>query len=120
MLALLICSAIQAAGWWKPVVAASDTPDLPAYLLLLARIFLAAWLLVAVQLWIALRFASFVTALALGIGGTLFAVVATSAKNRGLPAVADPGQPAASDPSRAQLTLLLGFAGGCVALVAMT
>ena len=94
VLALLTCSAIQAAGWWKPVVAASGTPDLPAYLLLLARIFLAAWLLVAVQLWIALRFASFVPALALGIGGTFFAVVATSAKNRGLPAVADPGQPA--------------------------
>lgn len=48
--------------------------------LLVAAAFLVAWLLVAVQLWIALRYASFVPVLAVGIGSTFFAVVATSAK----------------------------------------
>jgi ABC-2 type transport system permease protein len=36
--------------------------------------------MVAIQLWTALRFGSFVPALVAGIGGTFFSVVATSAK----------------------------------------
>ncbi|MDI1253076.1 ABC transporter permease [Thermomonas sp.] len=119
-LALMTWLAVQAAGWWKPTVAASGAPDIATYLLLLGRIFLAAWLLVAVQLWIALRYVNFVPALAAGIGGTFFAVVATSAKIGVFLPWQIPVNQLASDPSRAQLTLLLGFAGGCVALVAMT
>lgn len=119
-LALMTWLAVQAAGWWKPAVAASGAPDIATYLLLLGRIFLAAWLLVSVQLWIALRYVNFVPALAAGIGGTFFAVVATSAKIGVFLPWQIPVNQLASDPSRAQLTLLLGFAGGCVALVAMT
>lgn len=119
-LALLTWLAAQSAGWWKPAVAATGTPDITAYLLLLGRIFLAAWLLVAVQLWIALRYASFVPALAAGIGGTFFAVVATSAKIGVFLPWQIPVNQLASDPSRAYLALLFGFAGGCITLVAMT
>jgi ABC-2 type transport system permease protein len=36
--------------------------------------------MIAIQFWAAMRFSSFVPALALGIGGTFFAVVATGAK----------------------------------------
>lgn len=118
-LASLTWGAVLMAGWWKPAVAASGTPDLLAYLLLLGRIFLAAWLLVAVQLWIALRYASFVPALAVGIGGTFFAVVATSAKVGAVLPWQIPVNQLASDPTRAHLTLALGFAGGCVALAVM-
>lgn len=119
-LALLTPLSVLMAGWLEPAIAASGTLDLPAYFVLLMRIFLAAWLLVAVQLWIALRFASFVPALAVGIGGTFFAVVATSAKIGAVLPWQIPVNQLASDPARAQLTLALGFAGGILALAIMT
>lgn len=119
-LALLTPLSVMLAGWFNPAVAATGMPDFMAYLVLLGRIFLAAWLLVAVQLWIALRYASFVPALAVGIGGTFFAVVATSAKIGAVLPWQIPVNQLATDPARAQLSLLLGFAGGCVVLVAMT
>lgn len=119
LLALLSLSAVALAGWWKPAVAASGTPDLAAYALLLARVFVAAWLLVAVQLWIALRYASFVPALATGIGGTFFAVVATSAKAGMWMPWQIPVNQLAADPARADLTLALGCAGGAVTFALM-
>jgi ABC-2 type transport system permease protein len=119
LLALMTLSAVALAGWWKPAVAASGHPDLAAYALLLARIFVAAWLLVAVQLWIALRYASFVPALATGIGGTFFAVVATSAKAGIVLPWQIPVNQLAADPARADLTLVLGCIGGCVAFALM-
>ncbi len=64
----------------KPAVAPIAEPDLAGAAWLLTKVFLAAILMVAIQFWTALRFSSFVPALALGIGGTFFAVVATSAK----------------------------------------
>jgi ABC-2 type transport system permease protein len=119
LLGLLSALAVQLAGWWKPAVAASGSPDFAAYAMLLGRIFLAAWLLVAVQLWIALRYASFVPALATGIGGTFFAVVATSARVGVVLPWQIPVNQLASDPSRARLTLALGCIGGCVAFALM-
>ena len=119
LLALLAILAVQAAGWWKPVVAATGSPDIAGYLLLLGRIFLAAWLLVAVQLWIALRYASFVPALAVGIGGTFFAVVATSAKVGVVLPWQIPVNQLAADPARAQLALTLGCVGGMAAFALM-
>ena len=110
---------MELAGWWKPAAAATGSPDIAGYLLLLGRIFLAAWLLVAVQLWIALRYASFVPALATGIGGTFFAVVATSAKIGVVLPWQIPVNQLASDPARAQLALLLGCIGGFIAFAAM-
>ena len=119
LLALLSTAAVMLAGWWKPAVAASGAPDFAAYALLLARVFVAAWLLVAVQLWIALRYASFVPALATGIGGTFFAVVATSAKAGMLLPWQIPVNQLAAEPARADLTLALGCAGGAVAFALM-
>jgi ABC-2 type transport system permease protein len=118
-LALLTMLAVEAAGLIKPAVAAIGTPDIGGYLALLGRIFLAAWLLVAVQLWIALRYASFVPALAVGIGGTFFAVVATSAKIGAFLPWQIPVNQLASDPARAQLALALGCIGGCAVFAAM-
>lgn len=119
LLALLTLLAATGAGWLKPAVAATGAMDIAGYLTLLGRIFLAAWLLVAVQLWIALRYASFVPALAVGIGGTFFAVVATSAKIGMLLPWQLPVNQLASDPQRAQLTLLLGALGGVTVFVLM-
>jgi len=119
LLALLSLAAGRLAGWWQPAVAASGAPDLAGYALLLARIFVAAWLLVAVQLWIALRFASFVPALATGIAGTFFAVVATSAKVGVVLPWQIPVNQLATDPARADLALAVGALGGAVAFALM-
>ena len=119
LLAVLTLLAVELAGALKPAVAAVGPLDVVAYLQLLGRVFLSAWLLVAVQLWIALRHASFVPALAVGIGGTFFAVVATSAKAGVFLPWQIPVNQLASDPARAQFALLLGMIGGCIALTAM-
>ena len=119
LLALLTLLAATGAGWLKPAVAATGAMDIAGYLTLLGRIFLAAWLLVAVQLWIALRYASFVPALATGIGGTFFAVVATSAKIGVVLPWQIPVNQLASDPARAQFALALGCIGGCAVFAAM-
>ena len=119
LLALLTLLAVEAAGMLKPAVAPRDAAQVGAYLLLLGRIFLAAWLLVAVQLWIALRYASFVPALAVGIGGTFFAVVATSAKVGAVLPWQIPVNQLATDPMRVQFTLAVGCIGGCAMFAAM-
>jgi ABC-2 type transport system permease protein len=119
VLAALTFAAVAAATWLEPAIAPTGALDVIGYLALLGRIFLAAWLLVAVQLWIALRYASFVPALATGIGGTFFAVVATSAKIGVLLPWQIPINQLASDPFRAQVALAIGLGGGCVALLAM-
>lgn len=118
-LAILTLLAVDLVGTIKPAVAATGPLDTLAYLQMLGRVFLSAWLLVAVQLWIALRCASFVPALAVGIGGTFFAVVATSAKIGVVLPWQIPVNQLASDPARAQFALLLGMIGGCIALTAM-
>ena len=118
-LAILTLLAVDLVGTIKPAVAATGPLDTLAYLQMLGRVFLSAWLLVAVQLWIALRYASFVPALAVGIGGTFFAVVATSAKIGVVLPWQIPVNQLASDPARAQLALLLGCIGGCIAFAAM-
>ena len=81
-----------------------------------ARIFAAGALLTAIQLWAALRFRSFVPGLVLGIGGTFFAVVATSAKNGVFMPWQMPVNVLATDPARADLALMLGLGGGVVVL----
>ena len=118
-LVVLTCIAGEAAHWFKPAVVATGSPGFAQQFLLLGRIFLSSWLLVAVQLWIALRYASFVPALAAGIGGTFFAVVATSAKIGAILPWQIPINQLASDPVRAQLALGLGYAGGCVVFALM-
>ena len=118
-LAILTLLAVDLVGTIKPAVAATGPLDTLAYLQMLGRVFLSAWLLVAVQLWIALRYASFVPALAVGIGGTFFAVVATSAKIGVVLPWQIPVNQLASDPARAQLALALGAIGGCIAFAAM-
>lgn len=119
LLVALASLAVVGAGIAKPAVVASGVPDFAGHLRLLGRIFLAAWLLVALQLWIALRWASFVPALATGIAGTFFAVVATSAKFGVVMPWQIPINQMASDPARADLALALGFGGGIVAFALM-
>jgi hypothetical protein len=119
LVALLTVLAVNTAGWIKPEIAAPGSADLAPYLQLLARIFLSGWLLVAVQLWIALHYSSFVPTLAVGIGGTFFAVVATAAKIGVVLPWQIPVNQLVADPARSGLALLIGFVGGCVVLALM-
>ena len=86
-------------------------------LILLGKVMLAATLMIAIQLWIALRFASFVPALALGIGGTFFSVVATSAKAGRVLPLADAGQHAGQGGLAGETALALGGGLGVAVLV---
>ena len=73
-------AAVSLAGMIKPIAAPGDVFHLARYVRTLGMMFAAGLLLIAIQMWIALRYASFVPGLVVGIAGTFFAVVATSAK----------------------------------------
>jgi ABC-2 type transport system permease protein len=85
----------------------------------LAKMFAGALLLIAVQLWAALRFRSFVPPLVLGIGGTFVAVVATGSDYGPYFPWLIATNALATDPARAQLALTVGVVGGVVAVAAM-
>ena len=113
---MLAAGAGALAGLIKPGIAPTGVIDWSAMAWLHARIFAAGALLTAIQLWAALRFRSFVPGLVLGIGGTFFAVVATSAKNGVFMPWQMPVNVLATDPARADLALMLGLGGGVVVL----
>lgn len=77
---LFTWGAVSLAATIKPVLTPIGAFDLGAQSILLGKVLLAATLMIAIQFWVALRFSSFVPALAIGIGGTFFSVVATAAK----------------------------------------
>jgi ABC-2 type transport system permease protein len=78
--------------------------------------FMGSILLIAIQLWAALRFRSFVPPLVLGISGTFVAVAATSAKEGPYFPWLIPTNALASDPARANLAIQIGLYGGLVLL----
>lgn len=112
-------TAVEAASAIKPAVRPEDAPDLGMHALILVKMLGASMLLIALQLWMALRFSSFVPGLALGIGGTFFAVVATSAEAGVFMPWQMPVNMLASDAWRADVALTLGGAGGLLAILLM-
>ena len=109
----------QTGGWLRPEVAARGAFPAADFASKLALILAAGLLLIAVQLWTALRFRSFVPGLVLGIGGTFFAVVATGAKEGVFLPWQMPINMMGTDPARVQMALALGSIGGVVAMLAM-
>lgn len=86
---------------------------------LLGRMFLSALLLIAIQLWAALRFRSFVPPLVLGIAGTFVGVAATGSEYGIWFPWLIPTNALASDPVRAEIALAVGGLGGLAALALM-
>lgn len=82
---------------------------------LIATMFAGSLLLIAVQLWAALRFRSFVPPLVIGIGGTFVAVAATASKQGAFFPWLIPTNALASDPQRAATAIDLGLYGGLAA-----
>ncbi|WP_292030867.1 ABC transporter permease [Brevundimonas sp. UBA2416] len=116
---LMVWGAVTLAAVLKPELTPTGPFDLAAYARTMGLMFLAGLLMIALQLWTALRFASFVPGLVLGIGGTFFAVVATSAKEGVFLPWQMPVNMLASEAWRMNTALGLGCGLGLVALVAM-
>jgi ABC-2 type transport system permease protein len=114
---LLTWASISAAVTIKPAVTPTGTVDVAKLLILNLKVVAAATLMIAIQLWAALRFASFVPALALGIGGTFFSVVATSAKEGVFFPWQMPVNMLAKEAWRGETALALGGGLGAVVLV---
>lgn len=102
-----------------PALAPTGDPDLMAFAGLTARIYAAGLLMVVIQLWIALRFANFVPGLAVGIGGTFFAVIATSSRVGVFMPWQMPVNMLSPIDWRWQSALAIGLIGGIVLLAAM-
>jgi lantibiotic transport system permease protein len=115
---LLTFGAMSLAGTIKPAVAPIGDPDFPRFILLNVKVVAAALLLIAIQFWTAVRFSSFVPALALGIGGTFFSVVATAAKQGVFFPWQMPVNMLATQAWRVETALALGGGLGLVALIA--
>jgi len=121
----VMSAAVLAMTWGAVTLAAAIKPrltptgpfELALYAGLFGRIYLAAVLMIAIQLWVALRYASFVPALAVGIGGTFFSVVATSAKQGVFFPWQMPVNMLATEAWRVQTALGLGLGLGMVVMV---
>jgi hypothetical protein len=114
-----------ASGWLtslvRPELAPTGALDLASYIRTLAMMWASSLLMIAVQLWVALRFSSFVPGLMLGIAGTFFAVVATGAKEGVFMPWQMPVNVTAFGPEawRVPVALGLGGIGGLTALALM-
>jgi ABC-2 type transport system permease protein len=97
----------------------TGTFDAKANLWLLLRMFEGSLLLIAIQLWAALRFRSFVPPLVIGIGGTFVAVVATGSRQGAYFPWLIPTNALASDPARGEMAIALGLWGGIAVLLLM-
>lgn len=114
----LTWGAVTLAATLKPAIAPTGVFDFGGQGILLGKVLFAAILMIAIQFWVALRFSSFVPALAIGIGGTFFSVVATAAKQGVFFPWQMPVNMLATEPWRVNTALGLGCGLGLVALVA--
>ncbi len=97
----------------------TGTYDLAGHAKLLGTMFLGSLLLIAIQLWAALRFRSFVPPLVIGIGGTFVAVAATGSRQGAFFPWLIPTNALATDPARAEMAISLGLWGGLALALVM-
>lgn len=121
LLALLTATAVLVGGTliggWALSLLAPDlgfaaTPDVAALARDAGALFLAAWLLLALQSWVALRWPSLVVALGVGVGGTFVALFAAGSRHLRFFPWSLPIR--ATTPGDARTAVLLGLAGGIV------
>lgn len=111
--------AVEAAAFVKPVIAPPDQPRLAIVATTLLKMYFSALLMTAIQLWLAIRFVSFVPALAVGIAGTFFALVSNAAWQGVFLPWQMPINMMARVAWRSDLALLLGMGGGAIVSVAV-
>jgi len=118
---------------WGAVFAAGFTANLinPEHVLagqppywdlakVMGKMFIASLLLIAVQLGVALRYASFALPVSVGVGGTFVAVAATSSEYGIYFPWLLPVNMLASEGARADLALTIGGVGGVALMIALT
>ena len=115
LFALLLAGA-KFVGAVHPVVGALDVNELATTL---ARMGAASVLMCVLQLWVALRFRSFVPPLVLGIVGTFIAVAAASAREGAYFPWLMPLHILSTDLEMQRMALTIGAAGGLGGLLAM-
>lgn len=86
---------------------------------MLGGMWAASFFLTMVQLWVSLRFSSFVPGLTLGIGGTFIAVMASALPEGVYVPWMMPLNILSADPARGQVALWCGVIGGALTLMAM-
>lgn len=116
---VLTIAAISLGGMLQPNAAAIGLINYHEIVANVGKLFLSSWLVTAVQLWISLRFYSFVPAVAVGIGGTFFAVVAPSAKIGIYSPWQIPLNAIGENVARANFALNFGTIVGCAVLLSM-
>jgi len=109
---LLCTGALIAVAAIRPDVKPLQIAELTQPALLLLRVTAASTCLQIIELWVALRFRSFIPALALGIGGTFLAVAASGAEAGVYIPWQMPIAQLATVAWRAEIALLLGSLGG--------
>ncbi len=113
----LSSASVWLAGTIKPALAPSGEFALANYTRILSLMAVAGTLMIAIQFWVAMRFASFVPSLVVGIGGTFFAVAATSAKQGVFMPWQMPVNILATEAWRIQTALGLGGGMGLIVLI---
>lgn len=117
---LVLCAFIVLTGWllilWHPALAAAGAPPVASIAGRALGCWLAAGLILSINLWIALRWPSFTAPLGAGIAGTFFALFATSAKIAAYYPWLLPLDVLAGD-ERSMPALILGIAGGIVVAI---
>jgi ABC-2 type transport system permease protein len=114
----MVWGALSAGSVIDPRTTPSGVLDIAAVSQTSIRLFGASLLLATIQLWVALRFASFVPAIVVGIAGTFFAVVAPTAKIGIYSPWQIPLNAISEDLDRSSFALAFGTAAGAVLLVA--
>lgn len=112
--------AVFLAGLVEPGLKASGQLLLMGHLMEASKVMLASTLLIGIQFWAAIRFSSFVPCLLLGIGGTFFAVAATSAKEGAVVPWQMPINAISQQTSQAETALFLGLGLGLALFAACT
>lgn len=90
------------------------------FALIVAAMWAAAGLMTIVQLWVALRFKSFLAPLCLGLAGTFVSIASMGAKPAIIVPWATPLSVMTNGGAQLQLALALGGVGGCLAALAMS
>jgi ABC-2 type transport system permease protein len=123
LVAVLVWAALFAAGhlgsMLAPAQALTGAPPYLAAARLLALMWVASFLVIAIQLTIALRFSSFALPVSVGIGGTFIAVAATSSRWGLVFPWLIPVNVLAPDGARSTLAIVIGAVGGLIAFAAM-
>lgn len=124
MISALVWAAIFAAGHLGSTLSRANALNgAPPYLAgarLLVMLWLASFLVAAIQLAIALRFASFALPVSVGIGGTFVAVAATASRWGLVFPWLLPVNVLAPDAERSGIAIAVGAIGGIIAFLVMT